>query len=1472
MNLIKNIVCVVALVLLSPAVSRAQGVSSTDDGRQSVSKQSVQQVDFIANLSSSDSYTAGTQNGMYSLSTTNLTPQLLVQDNNLAANAGGAIDGDVFFFQSRKTGDNNIRCYSFNLKTYSYGENGTVRGNSGYQSVCSPAYDKATKRAYALYYHDSGYPYEVAYINYNDWSRTTVASIDMYNYVLPACMAATNDGRCYAIGDNDGALYSFNKTTGVFTKIGNTGFTPDIGRDCACIDSRLNKMYWAAHLSDGTYSMIEVDLQTGAGKKIGTIPTSLNINVMAVVEVEAADNVPNGVSNFKAVNTLANINDFTIDFDLPTTTFGGTNLTGNLNYEVKVDGVTKKSGQGTPGQHVNFTLAALTTGSREITVVVSNTAGASPEDKFVVWAGPDYLAAPKNAKLVINGNQATVTWTAPPMVGLNGGLIDPSKVTYAIMQLPERTVVATGLTNTTWTSTVAVDQLRYYTFLVRAVHQGMQSNDAATQNIKVGEYITPPYFETFSDFNTIYLYTIIDANQDGSTWGIGNQNEVGYVYSETNRADDWLITPPLNLQKGKTYKLRFKISCENEDFPERIEIKMGNNKTVEAMTTELFPAFDITHREYRTYEKEFTVANDDLYYIGFHAISNAWHYYIWMTDLSIEVADISAPAAPVVTIENAPEGALATTLHITTPSTAGDGSTLSSISKIEVTRNNDNTVIATKNNPQVGSSFDVKDNVSVEGPYTYTVVAYNAAGRGEATIVNTYIGRDYPAEPKNFRIVDNGDNTAFLMWDAADGIGQRGGYADPQGIMYRIYPIIDGYMQQPMDETSDNTYDPSITDIDTGEGNLIMYAVSAYNSLGESKPVIASLVTGDKEPLPYKETFKGASLDHLWAFDSDGNATVSLSSQASDGDGGSIALTTTMAGEFIALSSGKIDMLTAVNPKLVFHYYATPGVDAKLSVWANVEQNAEPDELLAEINLKNLSGQAEWREQIVDISSLASSNYTLIVFRLEGKQGTTVNLDDINVYSTSTRDFTTTISSPMAGRVNNNLAAIVEVQNLGAEAASDYTVQLMVAYEKEENGQTVARKFLLGEQQGREIAAYSGKAQYRFEFSPSVAWAETVKLQGVVKAVNDQNTDNDVSSSDFFVVQNDLPTVNDLQADATKDPVVDMSWSPLSAATVNLPKLVTEDFENTAIFPPYSVGGISETERYGSFGAWKLYDGDNQLTYLFEGAATYNNAGARMSWQVFNPNGVFADVAASGYGAHSGNQYLLSMCPVVTGTIGYASADWIVSPELSGKSQIVTFFCKAATTIYGPETYEVYYSDTDDVLRNFKRLGAFTVKNTSWEQNGVLLPDGAKYFAIGHTSRDVLGLMLDDITYEESNSEVSTLPVVGYRIYVDDERIAEIGTQTTTFETPALSQAVHSLNVSVLYGNDKLESPLSNTPHVATAIANVFVDSDLINADVEVFNTTGQMVANGKNVLNALPQGIYVVRNKANGNSITIVK
>lgn len=98
-----------------------------------------------------------------------------------------------------------------------------------------------------------------------------------------------------------------------------------------------------------------------------------------------------------------------------------------------------------------------------------------------------------------------------------------------------------------------------------------------------------PYQDNFA--TDINGYTVVNANNDGSTWEWHEENNCArYQYCDDNVGDDWLITPDIKMLGGRTYKVIIEVSAAMTRSPERVEAKWGRGKTAEAMSNSLIPS------------------------------------------------------------------------------------------------------------------------------------------------------------------------------------------------------------------------------------------------------------------------------------------------------------------------------------------------------------------------------------------------------------------------------------------------------------------------------------------------------------------------------------------------------------------------------------------------------------------------------------------------------------------------------------------------------------------------------------------------------------------------------------------------------------------------------------------------------------------------------------------------------------------
>ena len=114
------------------------------------------------------------------------------------------------------------------------------------------------------------------------------------------------------------------------------------------------------------------------------------------------------------------------------------------------------------------------------------------------------------------------------------------------------------------------------------------------------------------------------------------------------------------------------------------------------------------------------------------------------------------------------------------------------------------------------------------------------------------------------------------------------------------------------------------------------------------------------------------------------------------------------------------------------------------------------------------------------------------------------------------------------------------------------------------------------------------------------------------------------------------------------------------------------------------------------------------------------------------------------------------------------------------------------------------------------------------------------------------------------------LEVTGYNVYRDGELVATVGADVHEYVDVADVDGLHTYNVTVLYGT--VESPMSNSVSVVTAIDELKVTEGLNDADITVYGANGAIIASGRGVYNALRTGVYVIKNNETGDVMGVSK
>ena len=101
-----------------------------------------------------------------------------------------------------------------------------------------------------------------------------------------------------------------------------------------------------------------------------------------------------------------------------------------------------------------------------------------------------------------------------------------------------------------------------------------------------------------------------------------------------------MISPLITFEAATTYELTFKAYSSMAEYPESLEVRLGRDRTPEAMTELLLelpevPAVD-EDNPVQEFSTEFTTDDEGLYFYGFHVVSPMFHEYLYIFDIKVQ--------------------------------------------------------------------------------------------------------------------------------------------------------------------------------------------------------------------------------------------------------------------------------------------------------------------------------------------------------------------------------------------------------------------------------------------------------------------------------------------------------------------------------------------------------------------------------------------------------------------------------------------------------------------------------------------------------------------------------------------------------------------------------------------------------------------------------------------------------------------
>lgn len=1246
-----------------------------------------------------------------------------------------------------------------------------------------------------------------------------------------SAMAINAAGEIYAIDATSGMLLKVDKATGNTTEIGNTGLTTSL-QSAAVIDKATGKMYYSHTQTYSDVKLYEINLTTGQATLMADWENNPQVTFLYIPA--STPTPPAGIPS-AAVNLTASFPEGAltgeVTFDIPTTTSTGETGQGDITWDLSINGTHYTGGTATYGAHVTVPVTMEARGNKMFTVTLTTDAGSSEASETSVFAGTGTPSAPQNAKAVLEEGVVTVTWDAVTGTS-DGGYFNASKLRYNVWRIDgdNRRLIGEWINRTYAKDNIGIptDDINY-TYAIEAFYtndESLKSEESLTNTITIG-YPVPPYEQEFNTAAAVDEFTIINANEDPFTWQYFRGRMRIQVTGTTNYPmDDWLITPGYRMEKGKMYPVQVDMEG-NIGYDEIFEIKAGRNNTVEAMDLTVVAPTILPNRT-ETYTGYIIPKQTGAHWLGIHAMSDEHCFYIFADNIRIGAGTSAAVPAAVSGLTATPDysGASNCTITFTLPTLTAEGNPLSGINSVKIMR--DGEIIS--DGPQQTSEITFEDTDIPTGNHTYTVLATNDEGDGIASSVKVFVGVGIPAIPTGASVTEIEEGIVTVTWNPVN-TDQDGNTLNPALVTYQVYDAGTGELM------ADNVTGTSATFTGTQPGTQVWgeYMVYAITTAGRSitSSRTAMIPVGTPYPIPYAESFANGRVSNICGLaqgDMGGKWEIMTDCDmsglsASDHDNGFATMIGVTQGSSASIYSGKIDLRNSESPVLTFRAFNqnANGDTSRNTIEVKIDDGTgfKPVNLYLVNNIDPDSEGNEWIKGMLMLKAYAGK-VICVEFTAVEENFTCTILDDIRIHELYTQDLDLRLlSAPAFVAQNESFTVNVNVENIGAEPAEGWSVELYA------DGSQIASR------QGPELKA-NAKCDIEFDMSHSPMHNETVEYTAKIVYPIDENPDNDTSNAVSVTLRKNYLPVPTSLAYSTTGGDVNLSWNEPDITTA-LPAVKADDFESYDGFLTDNIGDWTSTDVdegiIGTLGSGLDIPG------IPDGVG---------------PAAFFTlDVAGGGeegkLAAHSGTKYAASMylkdCSQVD--------DWLISPELYGGEQTITFFAKSYHASYC-ENIEVLASDSGTATDDFEKIAEFNSLTTAWTEFSVTLPEGSRHFAIRNITENGFMLMVDDISFIPA-AEPEALEIIGYNVYLDGTKVNDSPVDGLYYSHNPGAETSRRYTVTCVY--DKGESGASN---IATPISGISIND---NTSVNIYARKGEIVVSnpgGADVEIVTPSGIVI--------------
>lgn len=257
-------------------------------------------------------------------------------------------------------------------------------------------------------------------------------------------------------------------------------------------------------------------------------------------------------------------------------------------------------------------------------------------------------------------NGADLMWTAPATAPAGG-----YEIYYSTSATPPTASTVLDASNSFTSPTVGMtttgmaSATTYYVWVrsvCSATEKGAWSNMATFSTLC--NATTVPYELNFNNaaIPALPACGIVANGGTGNNWTTAaaptdssgfNSQVLRYAYHSTQTADAWFFTQGINMTAGTTYYISYKYGNNSTFYEEKMKVAVGNAASPAAMLaanggTQIadYPNI-LTAQAVAVNNLAFTPTTSGVYYLGFHAYSDANEYYLYLDDIQVTASALS---------------------------------------------------------------------------------------------------------------------------------------------------------------------------------------------------------------------------------------------------------------------------------------------------------------------------------------------------------------------------------------------------------------------------------------------------------------------------------------------------------------------------------------------------------------------------------------------------------------------------------------------------------------------------------------------------------------------------------------------------------------------------------------------------------------------------------------------------------------